>query len=82
MSNTHDMVDMILEDYVRPTLALHQGNIHIVSIDEEVGEVYLRFSGGCRGCPITSITLYHVIEKALFEHIPWVKKVIDVDSGE
>lgn len=82
MSALYAKIEQVLEDHVRPVLAMHSGDICIVSLDEDAAEVHVQFLGSCRGCPITSITFYHVVEKAILEEIPEIRRVIDVDSGE
>jgi len=80
MLGFRERVEEVLEDHVRPILAMHKGNVGIVSADGDTGVVELKFLGSCQGCPITSITFVHVIEKALMEEMPEVSEVIDVDN--
>ncbi len=80
MADFREKVEEVLEDHVRPILALHKGDVGIVNADVDTGVVELKFLGTCQGCPITSITFVHVIEKALMEEMPEVNEVIDVDN--
>ena len=80
MPDFREKVETVLEDHVRPILAMHKGNVGIVDADEDTGVVQLKFLGSCQGCPITSITFYNVIEKALMEELDEVNMVIDVDN--
>jgi Fe-S cluster biogenesis protein NfuA len=73
----NEKIEQVLE-LVRPRLALHGGNVEFVAWNEELGEVQVRFLGGCKGCPLSQITLKMGIESMLQEHIPQVKEVIAV----
>ena len=53
----------------------HGGNIELVSVTES-GEVKIRFSGACRGCPMSGLTLKLGIEEQLKLRVPGVKKVV------
>jgi len=80
MSTLRNRVEEVLEDHVRPILAMHRGSIAIVDVDDEHGVVQLKFTGSCHGCPITSITFYNIVEKSLMEELPEVNEVIDIDN--
>lgn len=80
MTEFRQKIEQVLEDHVRPVLAMHRGNIGIVAANQETGVVELKFMGSCSGCPITSITFYQIVEKALMEEVPEVAMVIDVDN--
>ncbi len=80
MSDFKEKVEEVLEDHVRPILAMHNGNVGIVSVDEDIGLVELKFLGACHGCPITTITFHQIIEKSLMEELPEVSMVVDVDN--
>ena len=65
---------------LRPMLALHRGNIELVSYDEEAGIVTVKFLGMCAGCPLSAITLHEGIEEELRHRIPGVKTVVAVSD--
>ena len=67
-------------ELVRPRLAMHGGNVEFVDWNEEKGLVSVRFLGGCKGCPLSQMTLKMGIEAVLQEWIPEVKEVIAVDE--
>lgn len=64
---------------VREGLAMHGGNVELVECDPETGKVSLRLQGACVGCPMSEMTFKAGIEDALFEMVPGVKEVIQVD---
>jgi Fe-S cluster biogenesis protein NfuA len=57
----------------------HGGNIDLLSVSE-AGEVRIRLSGTCHGCPMSGITIRLGIEERLRVLVPGVKKVIQVDA--
>ena len=71
-----DKVKKIIEEEVKPQLALHDGNIEVIKV--EIGIVEIKFLGACSGCPSSKITVEDVVEKALKKKIPEIVKVIQV----
>jgi Fe-S cluster biogenesis protein NfuA len=71
-------VEAALES-VRPLLGSHGGDVELLDLDEERGAVYLRLLGSCDGCPSSSSTLQHAVEKAILEAAPEIV-VIDVEA--
>ncbi|PIP60269.1 hypothetical protein COX00_04405 [Candidatus Uhrbacteria bacterium CG22_combo_CG10-13_8_21_14_all_47_17] len=64
---------------VREGLAMHGGNVELVDCEADTGKVSLRLQGACVGCPMSEMTFKAGIEEALFEMVPSVKEVIQVD---
>ena len=60
---------------VRAYAQSHGGNIDLISVSED-GVVTIRFSGACKGCPLSGITLKLGIEEQLRVRVPGVKKVV------
>jgi len=52
---------------VRPQLQGHGGDVTLVRIDE--GTAFVRLSGACNGCSMSSVTLRNLVEKALVEAV-------------
>ena len=69
-----EQIEAILDE-IRPNLAMHQGNVELVDIDEKEGIVFVKFLGGCDGCPMSHITLKMGIEYYLQEKLPIIKEV-------
>jgi Fe-S cluster biogenesis protein NfuA len=65
---------------VRPLLGHHGGDVELLDIDEQVGAVHLRLLGSCDGCPSSSATLQHAVEKAIVEAAPEIV-IIDVEGA-
>jgi Fe-S cluster biogenesis protein NfuA len=70
----HDTIEKVLAREVRPTLAKHGGNVELVEVTPE-GVVKVRLTGGCAGCPSAHLTVIGVVEEAIKNRIPAVKRV-------
>lgn len=62
---------------IRPAVQADGGDIELVDVDDE-GVVQVRFHGACHGCPSSTMTLQHGIERNLRERVPEVKRVVPV----
>jgi len=71
-----EKVKKIIEDEVKPQLALHDGDIEVLRVEN--GIVEIKFLGACKGCPSAKVTIEDVVEKALKKKIPSIKKVVQV----
>lgn len=60
-------------DTVRPGLQSHGGDVELVSIED--GVAYVRLSGACNGCSMSSVTMRTTVEEALVSGVPAVKSV-------
>ena len=61
---------------IRPTLQADGGDVELVDVKE--GVVSVRLTGACGGCPMSTLTLQHGIQKVLKEKVPEVKEVVSV----
>lgn len=68
-----EQIERVLDEKVRPQLALHGGNIH--SIGYEDGIYRFRLLGQCSGCPSAYLTTENLIREELLSAIP---QIIDV----
>jgi len=71
---TREEVQKILDEQVRPRLAMDGGGIELVDVTED-GTVQVRLRGACQGCPGARITLQMGVEKLLKSSLPDVKAV-------
>jgi len=62
---------------IRPAVQADGGDIELVDVDES-GVVHVRFHGACHGCPSSTMTLQHGIERNLRERVPGVTRVVPV----
>ncbi len=79
-STSNDLLDEIskqivelLDQRVKPAVAMDGGNIEFVSFDD--GIVYLRLEGACAGCPSSTVTLKMGIENMLKHYVPEIIRV-------
>jgi Fe-S cluster biogenesis protein NfuA len=65
-------VESALES-VRPYLAMHGGDVELLSVEDGVARLRLR--GSCHGCPSSTATLKQAIEEAIFKVAPDLERV-------
>ncbi len=70
-----DKVEVALAQ-IRPALQADGGDVELVDVNE--GVVRLKLKGACSGCPMSTMTLKHGIERVLKQQLPEVKEVIVV----
>ena len=56
----------------------HGGEIHLVGVSEG-GDVTIKLTGACNGCPMSGLTLKHVIEEQLKILVPGVRKIVQIN---
>lgn len=66
-------IHSVLEEYIRPGIAMDGGDVEFLGFSE--GVVRLRLRGSCSGCPSSTFTLKAGIEALLTRLIPEVKAV-------
>lgn len=69
-----EAIEKVLTEEVRPMLSTHGGGVDLVGVTKD-GTVKVRLTGGCCGCPSAQATLTEVIENAIKNKVPEVKKV-------
>jgi Fe-S cluster biogenesis protein NfuA len=72
-----EKVEKVIQD-LRKYLQADGGDVELVNVDEKTGEVQVRLTGACHGCPMASMTLTNGVEARLKEEVPGVTKVIAV----
>lgn len=55
----------------------HGGRIHLLSVSDE-GEVKIKLTGSCDGCPMSNVTIKLGIESQLKTLVPGVTRVTQV----
>jgi Fe-S cluster biogenesis protein NfuA len=61
---------------IRPYLTADGGNVELVDVTGDT--VKLRLTGACGSCPMSTMTLKHLVERTLKEEVPEVRTVIAV----
>jgi Fe-S cluster biogenesis protein NfuA len=75
-SEIENKIREILDNEIRPAVAMDGGDITFERFED--GVVYLYLQGSCSGCPSSSATLKMGIEKRLQETIPEIREVVSV----
>jgi Fe-S cluster biogenesis protein NfuA len=65
---------------VRPMIQGDGGDVSLVRVEGTT--VYVRLSGACVGCPISSYTLTYGIKEAIQKELPDIQEVVAVDPDE
>lgn len=69
-------IERVLENVIRPRLALEGGDLEIIEIRDR--KVFCRLLGVCSGCAGAHGTIRYVVEDALKEHVDPEIRVIEV----
>ena len=70
---TIDEIERVMEEKVRPELALHNGNIVIESYED--GVLRVRLLGECSNCPSADLTMENIVETVLNEELPKIREI-------
>ncbi len=70
---TLNNVEEILSLRIRPTLALHGGNIIVSSIKDNV--IYVQLTGQCSNCTSSDVTINELVNKELKAAFPTILSV-------
>ena len=67
-------VEAVLDQYVRPYLAAHSGNLEVAGV--EGGIVFFHLTGRCAGCAAADQTSEELINRELVERVPGIKRAV------
>jgi NFU1 iron-sulfur cluster scaffold homolog, mitochondrial len=73
----HKRVAEIIENEVRPMLAVHGGDVALLGIKK--GIVKLSLQGACKGCAMAQLTFRIGVENMLMEKFPDEIKGLEYD---
>jgi len=73
-----DKIEQVLDEYVRPKLAAHYGNVKVINFNDSILEIKLE--GQCSDCPSAKFTVEDLIEGDLKEHVPEIKKIVLIEG--
>ena len=73
-----ERIEDVLNEYVRPQLASHYGNLKVLKFSDGILEIKL--TGQCSNCPSAKYTVQNIVEAEIKKHIPEVKKVLLIES--
>ena len=70
-------IEKVLDEQIRPALASHGGDIHVIDFDNN--KLFVKLSGGCQGCSSSKATLKDGIERLLIGKFPEIiHEVVDL----
>ncbi len=72
--NITSEVEAVLDEYVRPYLATHSGNLEVAGV--EGGVVFFHLTGRCAGCAAADQTSEELINRELVARVPGIKKAV------
>ena len=70
-----EKIEKLLEEKVRPALGSHGGGVDLVKVEDN--KVYVKLTGGCRGCMGARMTMKNGIEQIIISEYPEITEVID-----
>lgn len=73
-----EQIEQVLDERVRPQLALHGGDIRSVSCED--GVYRFRLLGQCANCPSAYLTTENLIEEELLSAVPGLRQVVLVQA--
>ena len=76
--NINSEIEAVLDEYVRPLLASHGGDLKVAAV--EGGVVFFTLLGLCAGCAAADQTSEELINKELAARVPGIKKAVLVNG--
>lgn len=74
-----ERIEAILNNRLKPLLAVDGGDVEIVSIDEDANLLKLHFKGSYAGSPCREIIVKYVVEPILKQEIPDLRRLEWID---
>ncbi len=74
MNDMQDRVEAVL-DKIRRYLQMDSGDVEFVRYEEDTSVLELRFTGNCKNCPMSMMTLRAGIERVILNEIPEIRRV-------
>lgn len=69
-----DTIESVLNEYVRPLLQSHGGDIQVLEAAD--GVIRFRFLGSCSGCPAADLTAEELVQTELAKRVPEIYKAV------
>lgn len=66
-------IKQLIEEHVKPAVAMHNGNIEFISFTD--GVLLLELGGACSGCAGSTMTLKMGVENMLKHYVPEIEEV-------
>lgn len=69
-------VQRVLDKEINPGVGMHGGRVRLLEVRDDVA--YIQFDGGCVGCGLSNVTLKQGVDKAIRQHVPEIREIVDV----
>ena len=69
-----ERVDRVVEQIIAPVLANDGGRLDILDLNENIGELSVRFVGSCANCPYSLLSMEQIVKPTLLA-IPGIQRV-------
>lgn len=73
-----ELIEALADSFIRPTLNRDKGDIVFCGLEK--GDLFLKFTGHCAGCPYAKNTLNGVVSGCLLKYLPFLKKIETKDN--
>jgi anaerobic selenocysteine-containing dehydrogenase/Fe-S cluster biogenesis protein NfuA len=70
-----ERIDRVYETIIKPVLENDGGRLDILSLDEDAGELHVRFVGSCANCPYSLLSMEQIVKPTLLA-IPGLRRVV------
>lgn len=67
-------LEAVLDQYVRPLLRAHGGDMEVVSMEN--GILRFKLKGKCSGCPAADLTAEELIQGEVLSRCPSIRQVV------
>lgn len=74
----YEELEAVLDQYVRPQLLSHGGDIEVLSVKDDV--LRFKLTGKCSGCPAADLTTEELIQEEVTARIPAIRQVVLVQE--
>ena len=74
-----DQVEKVIAA-IRPAIQADEGDIELVSVDQESGVVTVELMGACVTCPASTQTLKAGIERIMKDRVDGVTEVVEINA--
>lgn len=75
----HEALSAVLDQWIRPLLALDEAEVEVERLDDTSGTVHLRLVGRYRGCPGRHVVFEQVMRPILERELAGLKSLRLVD---
>lgn len=74
----YEELEAVLDQYVRPQLRGHGGDMEVLSVED--GVLRFKLTGKCSGCPAADLTTEELVQGEVTAHIPAIRQVVLVQE--